>query len=111
MSRPRQVKVYLSAYRIFTTKCSVMGSLSKILRRFSGMLKLRLLETVRLGSDVVPFNSEGSQRTIVNNKRVKVRTLLGIVHRPGLGSLPFCLRAPLSSTKRGRRVTELQSLT
>lgn len=90
----RGVNIYLSAYRVFSNNCSVIGSLSNMLTRFSGVVNLRQLGTIRLGSDLGVYNDRGSERTYVNTNGVNLRTLATIVGRPTLHALPFCLRAP-----------------
>lgn len=104
------VNTYLSAYRIFSTNCSVIGGLSKILRRFSHMVKLRELGTVRLGSDVGPVNGRGSERRGVNRNCVKVSTFKGVVGGRGLQGLPFFLRAPGRLSNCTGRVSTLEGL-
>lgn len=105
----RGINIYLSAYRIFSTNCSVMGSLSRILASFSEVVNLRGLQTVRVGSDGGPLNDRGSERRYVNGNCVKLSTVGEVIARPILGRLPFCLRAPGSLSNCGTRVRLLHS--
>lgn len=104
------VNIYLSAYRIFSTNCSVIGSLSNILRRFSGVVKVGHLHTLRLGSDGGPFTSRGSHRRGVNLNDVNRGTFRGVMGGGCLHSLPVFLRAPGRLSNCGTRVTLLHSL-
>lgn len=113
VSRMREgshINIYLSAYRICSNNCSVIGSLSNILGQFSRVIKLRGLGTIRLGSSGGPLNDRGSERRGVKRKAVNARTFTQVVGRPTVERLPFFLRAPGRLPKCGGRVTLLHSL-
>lgn len=109
--RGRLVNIYLSAYRIDSTKCSISTDLSKILRRFSQIVNLSELGTLRLGSSGGPMNTRGSHRRQLNLNRLNLKYFSTVIHSGHAQSLPVVLRAPGRTTKCTTRVTTLETLT
>lgn len=90
----RQLEIYFSAYRMGSTKCSLIRSCSNIFGRFSRIVKLSRVTIFRVGSDLGPLKTRGSHRTGVKRKAVKFRALRHLIRSPHFVRVPGVLRAP-----------------